>query len=120
MNYLFFLILFLVTSCAGNKRTIMSGKGISMTREHLENDEKLKDLKRFNTKSCVVPFNRKIRYMSDLVERAQKFYKADFIKDFKISSEMVNLFKICYYLEGTPSRAIKISSAPNVVTPQDK
>ena len=117
MNYYLTFILLLLTSCAGYKRVIMSGKGISMTREHIETDEKLLIVKRFNTKSCVVPFNRKIRFMTDLVNNAQKHYKADFITDFKISSEMVHLFKTCYHLEGTASRAIKITSGANIIKP---
>lgn len=104
-----FLFLFL-TSCAGYQ-TILQGNGVSMTKVHLEPDEDLQDLKPVKAKFCAVTFGGGPRYSTDIIIHVQKKYKADFIRKFKLSEELVHPFKYCYHLSGIPSRIVK--SKPN-------
>lgn len=79
-----------------------------MTKTHVELDETLKDVKKVRASFCTEPFKKSPRLTTDLVVQAQKTYKLDFIRNFKITQEKVNLFKTCYHLTGIGSRVEKI------------
>lgn len=114
------LISILITSCSSvngifsskmigsSGKLILEGRGVSMTRTHLESDEVLKDIRKVNAKFCLgnVSSYAGVGAVDLVVYRAQKAYKADFIREFRVTEIMENA-KTCYVLVGVASKAVK-------------
>lgn len=109
------LLFILIISFEARADIILSGYGISMTRETLENDEVLKNVKKFKLKKCYEFYKKVPGIADDIVLFAQTKLNADFIRNFTIRNEGSSLFKTCYSLEGIASRAVKVKrSKPNL------
>ena len=103
-----FFILALLTSCAGHS-VLLQGKGISMTREAVNPGETLQTIKPIKARFCIGFGDKRPEAAVDvLVKLAQKGYKADFIRDFKVTEEMVHPFKSCYQLQGVAVKVVKV------------